>query len=44
MRQHWRSIQNGAQGFSFALLIYETNTNGVTRECVYGAQIVGSDA
>ncbi|WP_238691688.1 hypothetical protein [Xanthomonas arboricola] len=43
-RQHWRAIQNGAQGFSVALLIYATTASGTRRECVYGAQIDGSDA
>lgn len=44
LRQHWRAIHNGAQGFSVALLIYETTANGASRECVYGVQIDGGDA
>lgn len=44
LRQHWRPVQNGAQGFSVALMIYETNDGGAKRECVYGAQIDGGDA
>lgn len=44
LRQHWRAIENGARGFSIALLIYETTTNGASRECVYGVQIDGGDA
>ncbi|WP_435003764.1 hypothetical protein [Xanthomonas arboricola] len=43
-RQHWRAVQDGAQGFSVALLIYETTAGGTKRECVYGAQIDGGDA
>ncbi|MEQ7893860.1 hypothetical protein [Xanthomonas arboricola] len=44
LRQHWRAIQDGAQGFSVALLIYETTASGARRACVYGAQIDGGDA
>lgn len=43
-RQHWRALKSGAQGFSVALLIYETTAGGTRRECVYGAQIDGGDA
>ncbi|UXN00386.1 hypothetical protein N8D55_00995 [Xanthomonas hortorum pv. pelargonii] len=44
LRQHWRAIQKSDQGFSVALLIYETTADGARRECVYGAQIDGGDA
>ncbi|MBB4127754.1 hypothetical protein GGR77_003076 [Xanthomonas translucens] len=43
MRQHWRSINNDAQGFSVALLIYRVGDQANSRECVRGVQIVGGD-
>ncbi|WDJ85177.1 hypothetical protein JH274_21330 [Xanthomonas campestris pv. incanae] len=43
IRQHWRSIGDGKQGFSVALLIYETGDEP-PRECVSGLQIDGGDA
>jgi len=43
MRQHWRPINDGKQGFSVALLIYRSGDEITARECVYGAQIDGGD-
>lgn len=43
LRQHWRSIRNGKQGFSVALLIYRTSQESGSRECAFGVQIDGGD-
>ncbi|WP_325176184.1 hypothetical protein [Xanthomonas hortorum] len=43
LRQHWRSIDNGKQGFSVALLIYRTSQESGSRECAFGVQIDGGD-
>nr|WP_115552436.1 hypothetical protein [Xanthomonas arboricola] len=42
IRQHWRSINNGKQGFSVALLIYQSGEEP-SRECAFGLQIDGGD-
>ncbi|WP_308812358.1 hypothetical protein [Xanthomonas citri] len=44
LRQHWRSLNNGKQGFSVALLIYRTSQDSGSRECAYGMQIDGGNA
>ncbi|MDV2453617.1 hypothetical protein [Xanthomonas hortorum] len=44
IRQHWRSINEGNQGFSVALLLYQTDTESGSRECALGVQIDGGDA
>ncbi|MFC0156229.1 hypothetical protein ACFFJ4_22375 [Xanthomonas dyei] len=44
LRQHWRPINNGTQGFSVALLIYRTSQDSGSRECAYGMQIDGGKA
>ncbi|WP_343231503.1 hypothetical protein [Xanthomonas euvesicatoria] len=41
LRQHWRPLNNGTQGFSVALLIYRTSQESGSRECAYGMQIDG---
>jgi len=43
MRQHWRSINDDAQGFSVALMIYRVGDQANSRECVRGVQIDGGD-
>lgn len=44
LRQHWRPLNNGTQGFSVALLIYRTSQGSGSRECAYGMQIDGGKA
>lgn len=44
IRQHWRSINDGKQGFSVALLLYQADTESGSRECALGVQIDGGDA
>lgn len=44
IRQHWRSINDGKQGFSVALLLYQVDTEAGSRECALGVQIDGGDA
>ncbi|MFA1260160.1 hypothetical protein ACDI97_01600 [Xanthomonas axonopodis pv. fascicularis] len=41
LRQHWRPLNNGTQGFSVALLVYRTSQDSGSRECAYGMQIDG---
>ncbi|WP_372392378.1 hypothetical protein ACCQ05_20970 [Xanthomonas sp. NCPPB 3582] len=41
LRQHWRPLNDGTQGFSVALLIYRTSEDSGSRECAYGMQIDG---
>lgn len=44
MRQHWRPIGDGKQGFSANLLIYHSGPEEAPESCVYGVRYWGGDA